>query len=387
MADDPGAYTFIDTDAALAEAAQGWAAAPVLGLDTEFVRTNTFYHRLGLIQVSDGRTSWLVDPLAARDLTPLAAVFRSPGVKVLHSASEDVEVFHRALGVLPEPFFDTQIAGAFAGAGAFLSYQKLVAAYLGVELAKEETRTDWMARPLSPGQLAYAAEDVAFLVPLYERLTGELEALGRLSWVLEDSSALLDTSRFAEDDDSAYLRIKGAGRLDRRQLAALQTLAAWREREARRRDLPRNFVLKEKLLLDLATRRPKVARDLQRLPSFDPRQGTRDGATWLQLLEEAAERPEPELPPRLSGKPFSPAARELEDRLRERVRERAAELNVPPEILASRRILDALLRLTVGKPDPRLPRELQGWRREVIGEDLLREARRELPPEPSSSPI
>jgi ribonuclease D len=387
MADDPGAYTFIDTDAALAEAARGWAAAPVLGLDTEFVRTNTFYHRLGLIQVSDGRISWLVDPLAARDLAPLAEVFRSPGVKVLHSASEDVEVFHRALGVLPEPFFDTQIAGAFAGAGAFLSYQKLVAAYLGVELAKEETRTDWIARPLSPGQLAYAAEDVAFLVPLYERLTGELEALGRLSWVLEDSAALLDTSRFTEDDDSAYLRIKGAGRLDRRQLGALQTLAAWREREARRRDLPRNFVLKEKLLLDLATRRPKVARDLQRLPSFDPRQGTRDGATWLQLLEEAAERPEPELPPRLSGKPFSPAARELEDRLRERVRERAAELNVPPEILASRRILDALLRLTVGKPDPRLPRELQGWRREVIGEDLLREARRELPPEPSSSPI
>ena len=387
MADDPGAYTFIDTDAALAEAARGWAAAPVLGLDTEFVRTNTFYHRLGLIQVSDGRISWLVDPLAARDLAPLAEVFRSPGVKVLHSASEDVEVFHRALGVLPEPFFDTQIAGAFAGAGAFLSYQKLVAAYLGVELAKEETRTDWIARPLSPGQLAYAAEDVAFLVPLYERLTGELEALGRLSWVLEDSAALLDTSRFTEDDDSAYLRIKGAGRLDRRQLGALQTLAAWREREARRRDLPRNFVLKEKLLLDLATRRPKVARDLQRLPSFDPRQGTRDGATWLQLLEEAAERPEPELPPRLSGKPFSPAARELEDRLRERVRERAAELNVPPEILAPRRILDALLRLTVGKPDPRLPRELQGWRREVIGEDLLREARRELPPEPSSSPI
>jgi len=382
MTDDPRAFTFLDSDDALAEAAGQWAAAPILGLDTEFVRTNTFYHRLGLIQVSDGRTSWLLDPLAARDLSPLGEVFRSPGVKVLHSASEDIEVFYRALGVLPAPLFDTQIAGAFTGKGAFLSYQRLVAACLGVELAKEETRTDWMARPLSAGQLAYAAEDVAFLIPLYEHLAGELESLGRLAWVFEDSAALLDTSRFAEEDETAYLRIKGAGRLDRRQLGALQTLAAWRDQEARKRDLPRNFVLKEGLLLDLATRRPKVARDLQRLPSFDPRQGARDSATWLQLLERAEERPESELPPRISGKPFSPALREVENRLRERVRERAAELDVPPEILAPRRILDALLRLNVGKPEPRLPRELSGWRREVLGEDLLREARAVAATEP-----
>jgi ribonuclease D len=374
MTGDPRAYTPVRTDAALAEAAELWAAAPVLGLDTEFVRTNTFYHRLGLIQVSDGETSWLVDPLAARDLSPLAAVFRSPGVKVLHSASEDIEVFYRALGVLPEPLFDTQIAGSLAGAGAFLSYQKLVAAYLGVELAKEETRTDWLARPLSPGQLAYAAEDVAYLVPLHARLTADLEGLGRLSWVLEDSAALLDTSRFQEDDESAYLRIKGAGRLDRRQLGALQLLASWREKEARRRDRPRNFVLKEALLLDLATRRPREERDLRRLPSFDVRQAARDSATWLQLLAQAAERPESELPPRISGKPFSPAVREVETRLRDKVKERAAELNVPPEVLAPRRALDALLRLNLGRPDPRLPRELEGWRRQAVGEDLLREA-------------
>jgi ribonuclease D len=375
MADDPRDFTLIQTDADLAEAARGWAAAPVLGLDTEFVRTNTFYHRLGLIQVSDGRTSWLVDPLAARDLSPLAGVFRSPGVKVLHSASEDIEVFYRALGVLPEPLFDTQIAGAMAGAGAFLSYQKLVAAYLGVELAKEETRTDWIARPLSAGQLAYAAEDVTFLLPLYERLKGELTALGRLAWSFEDSAALLDTSRFQTDDETAYLRIKGAGRLDRRQLGALQTLASWREKEARGRDLPRNFVLKEKLLLDLATRRPREEKDLRRLPSFDPRQAARDADTWLRLLAEAEEAPESGLPPRISGKPFSAAVRELEDRLRDKVRERAAELNVPPEILAPRRALDALLRLNLGHPEPRLPRELDGWRREAIGETLLREAR------------
>ena len=371
MQGDPGAYTLVETSDSLAEASRQWAEAAVVGLDTEFVRTNTFFHKLGLIQVSDGRTSWLVDPVAVGDLSPLTEVFRSPGVKVIHSASEDIEVFYRFLGALPEPLFDTQIAGAFAGAGAFLSYQKLVALYLGIELAKEETRTDWMARPLSPAQLAYAAADVAFLIPLHERLRRDLESLGRLSWAVEDSAALLDTSRFEEDAETAYLRVKGAGRLDRRQLAVLRTLAAWREREARRRDLPRSFVLKEDLLLALATRRPKEAEDLRRLPALDPRQASRDGAVWLPLIEEAEGLPEAELPPRIAGKPFSPAARALENRLRERVREKAASLGLAPEILAPRRILDALLRLTAGKS--RLPRELQGWRREVIGEELLQE--------------
>jgi ribonuclease D len=373
MPEDPQAYTPIDTNGALAEASRRWAAAPVLGLDTEFVRTNTFFHKLGLIQVSDGLASWLVDPLAAPDLSPLAEVFASPGVKVLHSASEDIEVFHRFLGALPQPLFDTQIAAAFAGAGASLSYQKLVASQLGVDLAKGETRTDWLARPLSAAQLAYAAEDVAFLVPLYERLRRDLESLGRLAWACEDSAALLDTSRLAEESGAAYLRVKGAGRLDRRQLAALRLLTAWRDGEARRRDLPRSFVLKEDLLLALASRRPKVLQDLERLPSFVPRQAARDGETWLQLIEQAESLQEAELPPRIVGKPVSPAVRELENRLRERVRRKAEALGVPPEILAPRRVLDVLLRLNLGKSAPRLPRELEGWRREVIGEDLLRE--------------
>jgi ribonuclease D len=374
MGEDSAAYTLIEESGTLAEVSRRWAAAPALGLDTEFVRTNTFFHKLGLIQVADGETSWLADPLAVGDLAPLAGVFASPGVKVVHSASEDIEVFHRFLGALPSPLFDTQIAGALAGAGASLSYQKLVAAYLGIELAKQETRTDWLARPLTAAQLAYAAEDVAYLVPLYERLSRELEAMGRLSWVLEDSAALLDTSRFEENAESAYLRVKGAGRLDRRQLAVLRGLAAWREREARRRDLPRSFVLREELLLALATRRPKNPHDLRRLPAFDPRQAARDGAAWLQLIAAAESLPESELPPRIAGKPLSPAARELENRLRERVRRRAEALKVPPEVLAPRRTLDAFLRLAVGKTEPRLPRELHGWRREVIGEELLREA-------------
>jgi ribonuclease D len=368
-------YIWIATDAALAAATRGWKGLPALGLDTEFVRERTFYHRLGLIQVSDGRANYLIDPLEVRDLGPFIEILQAPEtVKVLHSASEDVEVFHRGLGALPAPLFDTQVAAALAGVGATLSYQKLVAALLGQEIPKGETRTDWLARPLSEAQLAYAAEDVEFLLPAYRELRRQLEELGRLGWALEDSATLLDTGRFEEDFDSAYLRIKGWGRFGRRQLGALQLLAAWREQEARRRDLPRNFVLRESLLLDLAARQPKTPKELQALPSFDADQAARDGAVWMDLLRQAAELAEDELPQLQDRVAFSPAVRELEQRLRDRVKERAQELGLPPEVLAPRRLLTSLLMSTLTHEEPRLPRELRGWRREVIGEDLLREA-------------
>jgi ribonuclease D len=367
-------YVWIETASDLATIARRWTAAPALGLDTEFVRERTFYHRLGLVQVSDGATAWLVDPVKVRDLGPLVEVLRSPQtVKILHSASEDVEVFYRGLGALPEPLFDTQIAAGLAGVGPFLSYQRLVAALLGIELPKGETRTDWLARPLSDAQLAYAAEDVVYLVPIYHRLCQELSGMGRLDWALEDSAALLDLGRFEEEFDTAYLRIKGAGRLNRRQLGALRALTAWREREARRRDLPRNFVLREGFLLSLATRMPKTSQEMRRLPDFDANQAARDEAAWLDILRLAAELPDAELPARVSHMPFSPGVKELSHRLRERARKRAEALGIPPEILAPRRILDAVLRKAVSAPEPQLPDELQGWRREAVGKDLLRE--------------
>jgi ribonuclease D len=355
----------------LRESARGWAAAPVLGLDTEFVRTNTFYHRLGLVQVADAGGCWLVDPLSVGDLSPLAEVLAGPGLKVLHSASEDIEVFHRALGVLPTPLFDTQIAAALAGLGSSLSYQKLVLEVLGLEISKDETRTDWTARPLSPAQLAYAAADVVHLVPLQERLSARLAELGRLEWALEDSAQQLDPGRFDEDPNRAYLKIKGAGRLDRRPLAALQRLAAWREGEARRRDLPRSFVVKEELLLALATRLPKTLAEIEKLAGADRRLSERYGEGWLAFLDEARRLPGSELPPRILSSPPTAATRALEEKLREAVRRRAEELGVAPEVLASRRLWGPLLR-SAAEGEPRLPRELAGWRREVIGEELLR---------------
>ncbi|HEV7516781.1 MAG TPA: ribonuclease D, partial [Thermoanaerobaculia bacterium] len=207
----PQPVVAVESGAALAAAAAGWSGVQALALDTEFVRERTFFPRLGLVQVSDGHAAYLVDPLAIADLAPLAATLRAPGtIKVLHSASEDLEVFQRSLSAVPEPLFDTQIGAALAGVGASLGYQKLVATVLGVELGKGETRTDWLARPLSPAQRSYAAEDVAYLLPVYERLRAELLRLGRFDWALADSAALLaGLTRLDEDPESAYLRIRG----------------------------------------------------------------------------------------------------------------------------------------------------------------------------------
>ncbi len=363
----------VTASAPLAAAAGAWAGRPALALDTEFVRERTFYPRLGLIQTSNGEAVSLIDPLAIEDLSPLLAALREPSlVKVLHSGSEDLEVLYRAFGLVPEPLFDTQIAAALAGIGASLGYQKLVATVFGVELPKGETRTDWLARPLSPAQLAYAAEDVAYLLPLHERLGEELERLGRAAWAREDSAALAGgISRLDEDPERAYLRRKGAGRLNRRQLASLRALAAWREREARRRDLPRSFVLREELLMTLAARRPATPRELARLPTYDARQAARDGATWLELIRDAEALPEDELPPEPPRLPITPAFRQLESDLRAVVARHAADLALPGEILASRRTLDALMKSAALDDAPRLPRELAGWRRAVVGEDLL----------------
>jgi ribonuclease D len=361
----------VETQEALAAAAGRWAAAPALALDTEFVRERTYFPRLGLVQVADGGAVYLLDPLAVEDLSPLALACRSSALKVVHAASEDVEVLHRALGTVPAPLFDTQVAAGLAGIGTSMSYQRLVAAVLGVELPKGETRTNWLARPLSPAQLAYAGEDVAHLLPLHQRLERDLVALGRLGWALEDSAALLDVSRLDVDPDLAYLRVRGGGRLTRRQLGVLRALAAWRDREARRRDLPRGFVLRDEALRNLAIRQPVATEDLRRVPGIDPQLAARDSPAWFELIQGALSLAPADLPPEPWRPPASAAARDLDRRLRAVVQERAAALALPPELLAPRRAIDATLRSALTDPEPRLPRDLGGWRREVVGVALL----------------
>ncbi len=357
-------FELITSPIRLAEVAASWPAEPVLAIDTEFVFERTYYPQLGLIQVAGRRGIWLLDPLALGDLAPLAAALRAAPLRTLHAAQGDLHALACAGVELTEPLLDTQIAAALAGLGGGFSYQRLVAALLGIELGKHATRSDWLARPLSEPQLAYAAEDVGHLVAVSAELQAGLERSGRLSWALEESARLLATVE-DPDPEEAWRRVGGLEQLPPSARAAGRALAAWREREAARRDLPRRWVLSDDALLRVARLDPEAAGVPATIEGVPPRQLARDGPVWVELLRQANAADEVP-PPALR---LEPRDQQTIDRLARLVRQRAAELALPAELLAPRRLLTALVRFRrEGRSD--LPAGLRGWREEVIGRDL-----------------
>ncbi len=369
---DPSAEPrLIATPEDLAEACRQWRGLTELGVDTEFVRERTFYPALGLLQIADGTASFLVDAVAIDDLEPLASILRDPAVtKVFHSCGEDLEVLYHRLGELPQAVFDTQIAAALTGHGASMGYGRLVSTLFEVELPKDKTRTNWLRRPLSEAQKSYAALDVAYLLPARRRLGDELRRLDREHWAREELERLFDVERFLPDPERAYLRLGGWRALAPRGLALFKNLAAWRELQARRRNLPRNFVLREKALLGVARRMPGTMRALHAIDSLSPRDVQRHGRALLRLVAQAAELPRDSLPESRRSLDLTPYRREIE-KLRQMVAQIAGEQALPPALLANRRTVEALVRRVVASKEPALPRELQGWRRETIGERLL----------------
>jgi ribonuclease D len=358
----------IATSEALEAACRGFGTEATLGLDTEFVRTRTYYARLGLIQVADSSGVWLIDAVALPSLDPLAEVLRGVAVeRVLHSCGEDLGAFLHHFGALPPSIFDTQIAAALVGLGFSLSYQSLVEQVLGVRLAKEETRSDWTARPLTEAQLSYAARDVAHLLPLHAHLLDRLRERGREPWAREEFARLVDPARYEVEPTEAFRRIKGAGGLDRRGLAVLQVLCEWREEEARRNDLARPFVVRDETLLELARRRPRRTSDLGEVVTLPQRERRRYGQALVDAVERGARMPERDLPRQAPRAPRVERAAELVRGLQALVADRARELGVAPEVLAHKRMLERLVREVAGRGSRELPPELEGWRREVVG--------------------
>jgi ribonuclease D len=365
----PPSPRLISSTEALEALAEGFAGEAVLGLDTEFVRTRTYYARLGLIQVADASGGvWLLDAVEIPSLAPLEPILCGDRhERVLHSCGEDLGAFLHHFGMLPASIFDTQIAASLVGLGFSLSYQALVGQVLGESLAKEETRSDWTARPLTEAQLEYAARDVAYLLPLHQHLLSRLRALGRESWAREEFARLLDPARYEVEPGEAYRRVKGAGALDRRGLAVLQALCEWREEEARRTDLARPFVVRDEALLEVARRRPRRPADLREIETLPPRERRRHGRALLEAVDRATRVPERELPRQAPRAPRVERASELVKGLQALVADRARELGVAPEMLAHKRMLERLVREVAGRGSRELPPELEGWRREVVG--------------------
>jgi ribonuclease D len=363
--------TWVDSDQQLASLCQQWRQQAAVAIDTEFMRTSTFYPLAALFQLSDGKECYLIDPLAIEDFEPFCELLTDPSVvKVLHACSEDLEVFRSFLDVVPTPLFDTQVAAAYTGEGFSMGYARLVESMLGVALPKSETRSDWMQRPLSQSQLRYAALDVVYLMVVYGKQLQELKQLQRLTWVQTECLAMVSAAEQEPPMSDYYLKIKSAWKLTRQELAILRCLSTWREQQARARDIPRNRLIKERALWDMAKCKPRQLEPLASIEGMPPRTVRADGEQLLALIEQGMAVATAEQPP-LIDKPLSPAVGDLLKTLKRRVREIAADLNVAPEVLVRKKDYEALIRSGMGGQAYSLPSSLKGWREPVVGQALL----------------
>ncbi len=340
------------------------AGAEWIALDTEFIRERTFSARLCLLQVATPRVIACIDPLALPSINPLLEVLYAPTtLKVLHAARQDLEVFWDLRRAVPAPLFDTQIAAALIGFDAQLGYGALVESLTGVRLPKLATRTDWAARPLAPEQLRYAFDDVRYLRDVYQHLEGELERLGRRAWLAEECARLSDPALYRNDPDEAWRRLRAGAALDPAAQGRLRALAAWRERQAQARDLPRGWIVKDNALVEIARRAPRTLDDLAAIPDLAPGSVRRFGSALLAEIARSRDAPAVALwPP--ATRPDE-AQQALQRQLAACVQACAARARIHPSVLATRQDLLDFIRSGGG-------RVLAGWRRAVIGEELLR---------------
>ncbi|EEE8156514.1 ribonuclease D [Salmonella enterica] len=364
-------YQMIETDDALASLCEAVRACPAIALDTEFVRTRTYYPQLGLIQLFDGANVALIDPLGISDWSPLKAVLRDTGItKFLHAGSEDLEVFLNAFGELPEPLIDTQILAAFCGRPLSWGFASMVEEYTGVALDKSESRTDWLARPLSERQCEYAAADVWYLLPIAKKLMVETEAAGWLPAALDECRLMQQRRQEIQAPEEAWRDITNAWQLRTRQLACLQLLADWRLRKARERDMAVNFVVREENLWAVARYMPGSLGELDSL-GLSGSEIRFHGKTLISLVAKAQALPEEALPEPLLNLMYMPGYRKAFKAIKALVAEVSASHHVSGELLASRRQINQLLNWHWKlKPQNGQPELISGWRAELMAEKL-----------------
>lgn len=360
---------YIKDNAELAGYCAQWQKCPVLAIDTEFLRVQTYYPIPALLQVFDGSVCYLVDPKPISDFSPLAGIFSNRNIiKVLHACSEDLEVFDQIPGCQPAPLYDTQIAAGIAGLGFSMGYSRLVKSLFDIELPKEETRSDWLQRPLSPRQIEYACLDVIYLYQLFEKLETLLDGGPKSAWVLEDGQTMLDTFERSRDPSLAVSRLKNGWRLDEQDHPLLAALAIWREERARAEDRPRNHVLKESTLYSLARTKPASGSDLMAIEELSHRQRKHYGDALLALVDAHSPKTqaEPLFPP-----PLPKRYGKLVSALKAKATEVANTHHMAPEMLLRKKDIEALIRSQLTQGVFTLPDSLGGWRQTLIGDSLL----------------
>lgn len=345
-----------------------WRRAPYLTVDTEFVRTSTFFSNLCLIQVADREGAVAVDPLAkGMNLAPFYAMLADKGVlKVLHAARQDVEIFYQQGETIPSPIFDTQIAAMVCGFGENAGYERLVKDITGKSLDKTQRFTDWARRPLSQRQIQYALDDVIYLRAVYETLKKRIDKAGRHKWVEEEVAILTDPETYITRPGEAWQRIR-ARSTNRRFLARVKELARLREEEAVKRNVPRNRVLSDKDITGLAALNPQTPKDIFKPGNFS--RAVRDERTAqavVRALARANALPDEQLP-RPAARKNGKAPAGMLELLKVLLRQRCQEAGVAPKLVATS---DELERFAAS--GGREGRFLKGWRRELFGADALK---------------
>lgn len=364
--------TLVSSPAALAAITTRARQCGLAAIDTEFVWTRTYFPALGIIQIALSESdAYLVDAPAVDDWSPLRELLQAPDVvKILHDASSDLTILNRFCGALPRNVFDVRLAAGFCGLTATLSLGRLLQALLGIELAKTESRSDWLARPLTPAQFDYALDDVRHMPEMYRCLLARLCEYGTAPWAQEEMGVYGAPEAYQSGPpEKAYLNVKGMGRLNAEQLTLLRELAAWRERTAREKDRPRGRVLKDEHLVDLAVRPPASPDDL-RLGWRSRVREFRRYADGILASIDAAREVAPEQRPRLPK--ISLPARLLKERcdqLLAAIRTCADARGIDPTLVGPRRSATSLvLAAARGRADGQAL--LTGWRGELVGEAL-----------------
>lgn len=357
---------FLQTTQQLQNAALEWKNSAVLGLDTEFVRERTYRAELGLVQVSDGVQAWLVDVVQIPDLGALRAMFADQAIlKVFHSSSEDFEVLWHTLKVSPQPVADTQIACAMIGQPLQMSYHNAIKWLTGIEVDKDQTRSNWLRRPLTERQLHYAATDVVFLPMLLRETKKALQQQNKWQWLEEECDRAIAQSRESTEPGLAYLRLGAAASLGPQQLKVLRELAAWREVQATHRNLARGFVISDAELVQVARTMPESESQLAAIEGLHARTMQNYSAQLVNAVRQGRESSKAADPVQTLDKNQKKAVSEMRDL----VQKQADSHGIDPALLASRKVLESLLRAV--EKDDEIPERLSGWRYSVITEKLL----------------
>lgn len=368
---------YIDTNEQLLEHCDRWLSLPMIAIDTEFQRVDTFYPVAGLIQVGDDSGCYLIDPLKITDYEPLKAVFQASKVlKIIHAGSEDLELFRKLLGVVPQPLYDTQLAAAYLGWGFTMGLQRMLEQVLQISLGKAETTSNWLQRPLTKNQELYAALDVAYLVAVYQVQISQIQHRDCYGWFLEDSVRSVEkvaAVNEAVESDEYYLRFSQMWSIADYKLVALKELSIWRERESRLRDTPRNWVLKNQSIISIITQWPTSLAQLHKIEEMRAKSVREDGEPILKILANAKQQLADKGPVQGIKKPLDPVWNKRFRKLKQIAISAAEQEEIVPELVLRKKDLEALVRTKEQYGKYQIPEGLVGWRSELFGQAILNE--------------